>query len=205
MWIGAIDPTASSATCAIRSANLICAGHGFCTRCIARPFIYDPSAGIADVEAFRVQVARADRAAKIDRSIQGIEFTDVGTKLQVPVRIAGRVQSEIERMGTEPGVLGRDVQGNQVRAMLVQQQAGLLELAPILGNFDDYILRVYRQMWYARAAVWHAAVFVRITDDAGAPKFINTREPELDARSTSRCWNMSSIRRRVRWRSIRAR
>lgn len=148
----------------------------------SRPFIYDPSAGIADVEAFRVQVARADGAAKIDGSIQGIEFLDVGTKLQGQYELLAESKSEIERMGPNPGVLGRDVQGQSGRAMLVQQQAGLLELAPILGNFDDYILRVYRQMWACAQQYGTPQFFVRVTDDAGAPKFINTREPELDAR-----------------------
>lgn len=86
-------------------------------------------------------------------------------------------KSEIERMGPNPAVLGQSNAGDSGRAQLVRQQAGLVELTPVLGGIEDLELRVYRQMWARIKQFWTDQKTVRVTDDIGAAKFLMVNEP----------------------------
>lgn len=86
-------------------------------------------------------------------------------------------KSEIERMGPNPAVLGRQGESASGRSKLVQQQAGLTELTPALGGMEDLELRVYRQMWARIRQFWKDPKWIRVTDDIGAPKFLQVNEP----------------------------
>lgn len=138
---------------------------------------------IDDEPAFKMQMARSDGLVKVAAgAIQSgrVQVMDRSDKAQFQHLLLQESRSEIERQGPNPGVLGRDVQGQSGRAILAQQQAGLMELAPLLGWFDDFILRLYRQMWGCSQQFGTAEDMIRITDDAGRVQFKNTWEPVLD-------------------------
>jgi hypothetical protein len=77
-------------------------------------------------------------------------------------------KAEIERMGPNPAILGRQGESSSGRAQLVRQQAGLTEQAVIYGGIEEWELRLYRQMWNRCRQYWTAPQYVRITDDEGA-------------------------------------
>lgn len=82
-------------------------------------------------------------------------------------------------MGPNPAVLGRQGADASGRAQLVRQQAGLTEQAIVFSGIEDWELRVYRQMWVRARQFWTAPMYVRITDDEGAPEFIGVNQPEV--------------------------
>lgn len=104
-------------------------------------------------------------------------------KVQTTDMAAGQAQllreakDEIERMGQNPAVLGRQGADSSGRAQLVRQQAGLTEHAVIFAGIEDWELRVYRQMWMRARQFWTGPMYVRVTDDERAPEFIGINQP----------------------------
>ncbi|API57978.1 hypothetical protein BSL82_00550 [Tardibacter chloracetimidivorans] len=91
--------------------------------------------------------------------------------------LLAEAKGEIERMGPNPAVLGRQGENQSGRANLVRQQAGLTEQAIVFGGIESWELRVYRQMWNRAKQYWQAPDYVRVTDDLGAPEFIGINQP----------------------------
>lgn len=86
-------------------------------------------------------------------------------------------KGEIERMGPNPAVLGRQAEDASGRAQLVRQQAGMIEMAVVFGGIEAWERNVYRAMWNRARQFWRAPDFIRITDDEGAPQFIGINQP----------------------------
>ncbi len=133
---------------------------------------------VDDIEAVRKEAAKAG-GVMVQDAPGGIEIVQRADIVSGQAMLLAEAKGEIERQGPNPGVLGRDVQGQSGRAILAQQQAGLLELAPILGAFDEYVNRIYRQMWMCAQQFWTAPKYIRVTDDVQAPQYIMVNEPIL--------------------------
>lgn len=93
-------------------------------------------------------------------------------------QVAGQFQllveskNEIDMLGPNASLLGQ-LQGQQSgRAIMAQQQAGLVELAPVYDSLRDWTLRCYRQMWMRIRQFWTDERWIRVTDEAQAPQFI---------------------------------
>jgi hypothetical protein len=86
----------------------------------------------------------------------------------------------MDRLLPNPGILGRDQEGTSGRAQLVQQSAGLTELADAFANLTDFELRVHRQVWARCRQFWTNARWLRTTDDLSAPQYLQINVPVLD-------------------------
>lgn len=128
-----------------------------------------------DVEVVRREAARADGV--IPPGFQIVPTSDLaGAQLNLMEHAA----AEIERMSPNPAMVGRGSEGQSGRAMLARQQAGMTEEAVVLGGFEAWELRVYRQVWYRIRQFWRAPMWIRVTDDAGAPQFIGLNQFQTD-------------------------
>lgn len=135
---------------------------------------------VAFPEAIEVDPATArEEASRPDGVIPyGWKRVQVGDIVQGQVALLQEAKAEIERMGPNPAILGRQGESQSGRANLVRQQAGLTELAPTLSVFDDFKLRVYRQMWECARQFWRAPKWIRITDeDTSKPQFVGLNQP----------------------------
>lgn len=83
----------------------------------------------------------------------------------------------IERLGPSPAVLGRQSADASGRSVLARQQAGLTELAVLFGRLEDLEMRVLKQMWARARQFWTAPKWIRVTEDEGAPRFVQLNEP----------------------------
>ena len=131
----------------------------------------DPSAINVDAEVARKEAARPDGVLPFGwgMSPNTAEFTGNMELLQ-------EAKSEIERMGPNPATLGRS-DDQSGRHLLIRQQSGLVELANLYGALEDWELRVYRQCWARAKQFWKAPQWIRVTDDADAPKFVGLNMP----------------------------
>lgn len=131
----------------------------------------DPAAQEIDADAARKEAARPDGV--IPYGWQKVPTTDMAAG---QANLLAEAKGEIERMGPNPAILGRQGESSSGRAQLVRQQAGLTELAPALGVFDRWTLRIYQAMWACAKQFWKAPKFIRITDDDGAPEFVGLNQ-----------------------------
>lgn len=133
----------------------------------------DPMAAPVDASTARAEAAKADGV--IPAGWQLVPSADIASGQQL---LLAESKSEIERMGPTPAVLGRQGESGQSgRARLVLQQAGMTELARPMGRIEDWENRCYRQMWNLAQQFWTGPMYIRVTDDARAPEFLQVNEP----------------------------
>ena len=132
----------------------------------------DPSAIDTDSDVARREAARPDGVLPY-----GWRMSPNTVEFRGNLEMLAEAKSEIERMGPNPAVLGRDNHDSSGRALLARQQSGLVELANLYGAVEDWELRVYRQCWARAKQFWKAPQFIRVTDDENAPKFVGLNQP----------------------------
>lgn len=132
----------------------------------------DPSAAAVDPEEARQEAAKADGVIP-----SGWGVVPNADKFSMDMTLLSEAKSEIERIGPNPAILGRDGASQSGRAGLIRQQAGLTELAHLFGALEDFELRVYRQAWSRVRQYWTEPKFIRVTDDENAVKFVQINEP----------------------------
>lgn len=135
----------------------------------------DPSAIEVDASTAREEASKPNGV--IPFGWQKVSTTDVAMG---QANLLAEAKAEIERMGPNPAILGRQGESSSGRAQLVRQQAGLTEQAIIYGGVEAWELRLYRQMWNRARQFWTAPQFIRVTDDEGAPQFIGINSPPKD-------------------------
>jgi hypothetical protein len=136
--------------------------------------VRDVTAIGADADAVRTEAAKPDGVLQA-----GFEFADSRVDVAGQLELLQEAKSEIERMGPNPAVLGRDGQDASGRALLARQQSGLIELSNLYGALEDWELRIYRQCWGRVKQYWTAPQFIRVTDDQNAPRFVGLNQPVI--------------------------
>jgi hypothetical protein len=134
----------------------------------------DPSAVNIDADVARKEAARPDGVLPL-----GWGIAPNTAEFQGNMEMMSEAKAEIERMGPNPAVLGRNDQDASGRALMARQQSGLVEMANLYGALEDWELRVYRQCWARAKQFWQAPQFIRVTDDENAPKFIGLNQPAV--------------------------
>ena len=85
-------------------------------------------------------------------------------------------KDEIDKLGPNASLIG-ELQGQQSgRAIMAQQQAGLVELAPVYDSLRDWTLRCYRQMWMRIRQFWTEERWIRVTDELEAAQFVSVNQ-----------------------------
>lgn len=137
--------------------------------------------GAVSVEKLKSELAKPDGHVEIDADIASgareagipaFQILQTGDQISGQFNLLVESKNEIDMLGPNASLLGQ-IQGDQSgRAIMAQQQAGLVELAPIYDSLRDWTLRVYRQMWQRIRQFWTDERWIRVTDDAQAPEFI---------------------------------
>ena len=81
-------------------------------------------------------------------------------------------KSEIDSVGANAAVLGKDDRVQSGRALQSRQQAGMAELMPVLDGLRSWENRMYRQFWARMKQFYTEEKAIRITDDPEKVKFL---------------------------------
>lgn len=133
----------------------------------------DPSAIEVDADTARKEAARPDGVLPF-----GWEKVPTTDMAQGQMQLLAESKAELERFGPNPAVLGRQGADTSGRALLARQQAGLVELAILFDRLEDLELRCYRQAWARAKQFWTFPMWLRITDDIEAPRFLGINMPK---------------------------
>lgn len=133
----------------------------------------DPGAVEVDADTARMEAARPDGV--IPYGWKKVSTTDMSAG---QFQLLSESKSEIERMGPNPAVLGRQGADASGKAVLARQQAGLTEVGIIFGQADDWELRIYRACWARCKQFWNAERWVRVTKDPDSPTFVGLNVPK---------------------------
>jgi len=132
----------------------------------------DPNAIPIAVETVRQEAAKPDGVIPPGWSV--IPRNDVVAN---NLNLLQEAKGELDRMAPTPSVLGRGAQNASGRAQQVNQQAGLTELARVLGRHQDWKRRAYTQMWNRARQFWDGPKWIRVTAENDAPQYVQVNEP----------------------------
>ena len=90
------------------------------------------------------------------------------------------VKSEIDMMGPNPSLSGKESRAQSGRAIQAQQQGGMIELGDLLDSLRQWDRRVYRMIWRRIKQFWNEQRWIRVTDDEGAAQFVGMNIPMTD-------------------------
>ena len=137
--------------------------------------------GAVKVTSLKDELAKPDGHVEVDMdAAMGAAEAGMPAFQVLPTQdqVAGQFQllveskNEIDMLGPNASLLGQLSGDQSGRAIMAQQQAGLVELAPIYDSLKDWTLRVYRQMWLRARQYWNDERYIRITDEVQAPQFV---------------------------------
>ena len=86
-------------------------------------------------------------------------------------------KSEIDAVGANAAVMGKDDRVQSGRALQSRQQAGIAELTPVLDGLRSWEKHMYRQMWLRVKQFWTDEKWIRVTDDEKNLKFVALNRP----------------------------
>jgi Skp family chaperone for outer membrane proteins len=132
----------------------------------------DPSAPQVDVNSVREEAAKPDGVIPPGWTV--VARSDVVAN---NLTLLAEAKAEIERFSPNPAILGRQGADASGRSQQIRQQAGMTELARVLGRFNDWEFRCYHQMWGRARQFWKDPKWVRVTDDTGAPQYVRVNDP----------------------------
>ncbi len=82
------------------------------------------------------------------------------------VQLLAEAKMEIDSIGPEAPQIGDSPSATSGRALMVRQQMGSLELAPIEDLQKKWKKAIYTQIWYRIRQFWTDEMWLRVTDDA---------------------------------------
>ncbi len=85
--------------------------------------------------------------------------------------------NEIDLMGANSGLAGKEKGSDSGRAIMARQQGGLIEIAPLTDNLSDFSRRIYRHIWMRIRQFWRAEKWIRVTDDQRNARFVGLNTP----------------------------
>lgn len=140
----------------------------------------DLNAPPVDVDTVRKEAALPDGVIP-----QGWNIVPRSDVVANNMALLQEAKAELERFSPNPAILGRQGADASGRSQQIRQQAGMTELARVLGRFNDWEYRCYRQMWSRARQFYTAPMWIRVTDDTGAPQYVRINDPvhEMDPMS----------------------
>lgn len=131
---------------------------------------------VDSVSSVKREMAKPDGHVEVT---PGMRFDIVPNVDQVSgqASLLQEAKGEIDMVGPNASLLGQ-LQGDQSgRAILAQQQAGLVELWPIYDALRDWTIRCYKAMWQRVRQFWTQPRWVRITDDINGAQYLGVNVP----------------------------
>ena len=132
----------------------------------------DPSAIEVDANEARREASRPDGV--IPYGWKKVAGTD---KSAGNMALLAEAKNEMERFSPNPAMLGRQGADTSGKALLARQQAGLIELAVVMDQFDDFKLRLYIATWERVRQGWTDPMVLRLTDDPEDLTFLEINKP----------------------------
>ena len=131
---------------------------------------------VEDVGAAKRELAKADGWVETNPGFQ-FELVPTGDMAQAQFSLLQEAKGEIDGMGPNASLQGKQDEALSGRALLAQQQGGFVELGRAFDVRRKWDLAVYRQVWNRVRQFWTAERWVRVTDDEGNLKFVGLNQP----------------------------
>lgn len=131
---------------------------------------------VSDVAGMKREMARPDGHVEV---APGMRFEQLNTAdmAAAQFQLLQEAKSEIDLIGPNAAMTGKDDKAPSGRAILASQQGGTIELGPLSDALRQWQWRVYVQLWNRIKQYWTAERWIRVTDDEEKLKWVGLNEP----------------------------
>lgn len=140
-----------------------------------RQFRVSPAALQSDIKQFRDELARPDGGIVADAG--DFEILHNGDQASANLQLLQEAKNEIDLQGVNAALAGKNEQDMSGRAIIAQQQAGMVEAATFLDRVKVLSMAVYRAVWCRIRQHWNAERWIRVTDNEQNLRFVGLNRP----------------------------
>ena len=131
---------------------------------------------VEDVNKARAELAKPDGVLEVTPGME-FELLKTGDMAAAQFNLLTEAKAEIDAVGYNAAVAGKDQNAISGVALRQRQQSGQTELAPIFDCLKHLDHRVYRKIWNRIKQYWKAEKWVRVTDDEQNLKWVGLNTP----------------------------
>lgn len=128
-----------------------------------------------DPNEVRRELARPDGVFVGDAG--EVEILPTNDMASANLQLLQEAKAEIDLLGPNAALGGKNQQEASGRAIIAQQQGGMTELSTYLDCIRTLSLAVYRSIWARVRQHWTGPRWVRITDDQRNLRFVGINQP----------------------------
>jgi hypothetical protein len=133
---------------------------------------------VEDINKVRQELAKPDGLIETTPGMEkGFEVLKTGDMAQAQFNLLAEAKQEIDAVGYNAAVSGKDDRGLSGIALKQRQMSGQTELAPIFDVLKHMDHRVYRKVWNRIKQYWKAEKWIRVTDDEQNLKWVGLNKP----------------------------
>lgn len=126
-------------------------------------------------EKIRAELAKPDGI--IEAEDGAFEILPTNDMAMGNLQLLQEAKMEMEVTGPNASMQGRDSRDLSGRAILAQQQGGMVEISRILDSGRNWDRRMYRQIWNRVRQYWTEEKWIRVTDNDRGARFVGLNQP----------------------------
>lgn len=129
----------------------------------------------AEPSTVKRELAKPDGGVVADKD--EFEILDTSDMARGNFEMLQEAKAEIDLLGPNAAMAGKNENEQSGRALLAQQQGGMVEVALLMDRLRQLSLSVYRAIWARVRQYWKEPRWVRVTDDPRKPRFVGINQP----------------------------
>ena len=143
---------------------------------------YGNRGAIEDSRKLKTELSKPDGHVQMNHGIFGQDFgiLPTGDMAQGQFSLLEEAKREIDAVGTNAAMSGKENKNMSGRALQTRQQSGIVELGPIFDGHRYWKKRIYQAIWNRVKQFWDEEKWVRVTDDERNVKWVGLNVPIKD-------------------------
>jgi len=134
---------------------------------------------VEDINKARQELAKPDGHLEVGFGEFGKDFgvLPTGDMQQAQFNLLAESKAEIDQVGANAAVQGKDKTVQSGVALQRRQQAGQTEIGPMFDVLKYWQYRVFRKVWNRVRQYWKAEKWIRVTDDETNLRWVGLNKP----------------------------
>lgn len=134
----------------------------------------------SDASAIKREMAKPDGVIFGERD--EVEVIQTGDMARANFEMLQEAKAEIDLLGPNAALSGKNENDSSGRAIMAQQQGGMVEVALMMDRLRQLSLEVYRAIWARIKQYWDGPRWIRVTGEEQTPQWVglNIQKTLLD-------------------------
>jgi hypothetical protein len=139
-----------------------------------------PKGSIENVQRMKQEMSKPDGHIEYLDPSNPPQVMNTLDMQQAQFALLQEAKNEIDLMGGNVALQGKEQRDLSGRAIMAQQSSGAIELKPLIDQLRDWHLRCMRQVWNRIKQFWTEERWIRVTDDERNVRFVGINERQLE-------------------------